>query len=172
MAMATRSRPGALGAADWLQDELSPGRSGVYDSAATHCFCTLWCSGLTQPIRSARTGSGRSKDRVNARGRQYRDVSKRQPAYLYDVGDHLAAVWAPALEPSDATDPRFGDIIANGQQFKIKDLDLRNAQQYGPLLLMDRWREIEKILEKTIVLHERPRLMRCGAGRWKLSGSL
>jgi len=71
-------------------------------------------------------------------------LSKRQPAYLYNVGDHLAAVWAPALEPSDATDPRFGDIIANGQQFKIKDLDLRNAQQYGPGLLMDRWREIEK----------------------------
>src|SRR6478672_2064747 len=68
----------------------------------------------------------------------------RQPAYLYNVGDHLAAVWAPALEPSDATDPRFGDIIANGQQFKIKDLGLRNAQQYGPGLLMDRWREIEK----------------------------
>jgi hypothetical protein len=71
-------------------------------------------------------------------------LSKRQPAYLYNVGDHLAAVWAPALEPSDATDPRFGDIIANGQQFKIKDLGLRNAQQYGPGLLMDRWREIEK----------------------------
>ena len=43
-----------------------------------------------------------------------------------------------------ASDPRFGDIIANGQQFKIKDLDLRNAQQYGPGLLMHRWREIEK----------------------------
>ena len=71
-------------------------------------------------------------------------LSKRQPAYLYNVGDHLAAVWAPALEPSDATDPRFGDIIANGHQFKIKDLDLRNAQQYGPGLLMDRWLEIEK----------------------------
>ena len=70
--------------------------------------------------------------------------SHREPAYLYDVGDHLAAIWAPTLEPSDATDPRFGEIIANGQQFKIKDLDLRNAQQYGPGMLMDRWREIEK----------------------------
>src|SRR6266480_213063 len=71
-------------------------------------------------------------------------LSKREPAYLYNAGDHLAAVWAPALEPSDATDPRFGDIIANGHQFKIKDLGLRNAQQYGEGLLIKRWREIEK----------------------------
>jgi hypothetical protein len=71
-------------------------------------------------------------------------LSKREPAYLYDAGAHLAAVWAPALEPSDATDPRFGEIIANGHQFKIKDLHLRNHQQYLPGLLMDRWREIEK----------------------------
>jgi hypothetical protein len=71
-------------------------------------------------------------------------LSSREPAYLYDAGAHLAAVWAPALEPSDATDPRFGEIIANGHQFKIKDLHLRNHQQYLPGLLMDRWREIEK----------------------------
>ena len=71
-------------------------------------------------------------------------LSKREPAYLYDAGAHLAAVWAPALEPSDATDPRFGEIIANGHQFKIKDLRSRNAQQYGKGLLIKRWREIEK----------------------------
>ncbi|HEY2681667.1 MAG TPA: hypothetical protein VGI59_10130 [Candidatus Udaeobacter sp.] len=71
-------------------------------------------------------------------------LSKREPGYLYDAGAHLAAVWAPALEPSDATDPRFGELIANGHQFKIKTLGLRNAQQYGKGLLMDRWREIEK----------------------------
>ena len=71
-------------------------------------------------------------------------LSNREPAYLYDAGAHLAAVWAPALKPSDASDPRFGELIANGQQFKIKNLGLRNAQQYGKGLLMDRWREIEK----------------------------
>jgi hypothetical protein len=71
-------------------------------------------------------------------------LSNREPAYLYDAGAHLAAVWAPVLEPSDASDPRFGEIIANGHQFKIKTLGLRNAQQYGKGLLMDRWREIEK----------------------------
>src|SRR5262249_11813207 len=49
-------------------------------------------------------------------------VSNREPAYLEETGAHLAAVWAPVLEPSDAHDPRFADIIANGDQFKIKDL--------------------------------------------------
>jgi hypothetical protein len=71
-------------------------------------------------------------------------LSHREPAYLYNAGDHLAAVWAPALEPSDATDARFGDIIANGDQFKIKDLHLRNAQQYAEGLLIPRWHKIEK----------------------------
>jgi hypothetical protein len=71
-------------------------------------------------------------------------LSKREPAYLYNSGDHLAAVWAPALEPSDATDPRFGEIIAGGHQFKIKDLHLRNAQQYGEGFLIKRWHETEK----------------------------
>ena len=156
--MATRSRPAALCAVDWLQDELPPGRSGLHDSTATHCVCTLWSSPITQPVSGARTGSGRSNDRVRACDCQCCDdvrnhgaykyangrLSNREPAYLYEVGAHLAAVWAPALEPSDARDPRFGDIIANGPQFKIMDLDLRNAQQYGPALLMHRWREIEK----------------------------
>ena len=71
-------------------------------------------------------------------------LSSREPAYLYDAGAHLAAVWAPALEPSDASDPRFGEMIANGPQFKIKNLHLRNAQQFGDGLLVKRWREIEK----------------------------
>jgi len=71
-------------------------------------------------------------------------LKHREPAYLYDAGDHLAAVWAPALEPSDAPDPRFGELIANGDQFNIKDLRLRNAQQYAEGLLIKRWHEIEK----------------------------
>ena len=71
-------------------------------------------------------------------------LSNREPAYLDETGAHLAAVWAPALKPSDASDPRFDDIIANGDQFKIKDLQSRNAQQYGEGFLIKRWREIEK----------------------------
>jgi hypothetical protein len=75
-------------------------------------------------------------------------LSSREPSYLYEAGAHLVAVWAPALEPSDATDPRFGEIIANGNQIKIKNLHFRNAQQFGKGLLVDRWREIEKDPQK------------------------
>jgi hypothetical protein len=71
-------------------------------------------------------------------------LSKREPAYLHDSGLHLAAVWAPALKPSDATDSRFRDLIANGDQFKIDDLKLRNAQHFGEGFLIDRWAKIEK----------------------------
>jgi hypothetical protein len=69
-------------------------------------------------------------------------LTKRDPAYLYDAGSHLVAVWAPALEPSDATDSRFRDLIANGHQFKIDDLTLRNAQHFGEGFLIDRLRKI------------------------------
>ena len=71
-------------------------------------------------------------------------LSNREPAYLYDAGAHLAAVWAPALQPSDARDPRFGDIIANGDQFEIDNLRQRNAQQFSEGFLIDRWSKIEK----------------------------
>ena len=71
-------------------------------------------------------------------------LSSREPAYLYDAGAHLVAVWAPALKPSDATDLRFADVIAHGDEFKIKNLRLRNAQQFGQGMLMDRWHEIER----------------------------
>jgi hypothetical protein len=107
--LATCSRPGALGPLDWLQDELPPGRSDLHDSPTTDCLCTLCSSGVSQAIRDVRTESGRLKNRVNTRGRQYCDdvnvhvaykyvngwLSNREPAYLYDTGSHLVAVWAP-----------------------------------------------------------------------------
>jgi hypothetical protein len=76
-------------------------------------------------------------------------LSNRQPAYLYDAGSHLVAVWAPALQPSDATDSRFRELIANGHQFKIDDPTLRNAQHFGQGFLVDRWREIENDRRKS-----------------------
>jgi hypothetical protein len=75
-------------------------------------------------------------------------LSKREPAYLSDTGAHLVAVWAPALQPSDATDPRFRDLIANGHQFQIASLGLRDAQQFGEGFLIDRWSRIEKSAKK------------------------
>jgi hypothetical protein len=74
-------------------------------------------------------------------------LTEQKPAYLYNTGSHLVAVWAPALQPSDATDPRLRDIIANGAQFQMHNLRLRNAQQFGKGFLFDRWSQIEKNLE-------------------------
>jgi hypothetical protein len=78
----------------------------------------------------------------------YKDANgwlcNREPAYLYDTGAHLVAVWAPALQPSDATDPRFAELIANGSQFHIKSFGLRDAQQFSKDFLVDRWNKIEK----------------------------
>jgi hypothetical protein len=74
----------------------------------------------------------------------YGKLSKRESAYLHDSGAHLVSVWAPVLEPSDATDSRLGELIANGNQFQIHDLTLRNAQHFGEDFLIDRWRKIEK----------------------------
>jgi hypothetical protein len=71
-------------------------------------------------------------------------LSKREPAYLHATGAHLASVWAPALHPADATDPRFRDLIAKGHKFKLNDPRLRNAQHFGNGFLMDRWKQIEK----------------------------
>ena len=79
----------------------------------------------------------------------YGKLSKRESAYLHDSGAHLVSVWAPVLEPSDATDSRLGELIANGHQFKIHDLTLRNAQHFGEGFLIDRWRKIEKKRRKS-----------------------
>ena len=79
----------------------------------------------------------------------YGKLRKRESAYLHDSGAHLVSVWAPALEPSDATDSRFRDLIANGHQFKIDDLTLRNAQHFGEGFLIDRWRKIETDRKKS-----------------------
>jgi hypothetical protein len=79
----------------------------------------------------------------------YGKLSKRESAYLHDSGAHLVSVWAPVLEPSDATDSRLGQLIANGNQFQIHDLTLRNAQHFGEDFLIDRWRKIEKKRRKS-----------------------
>ena len=84
-------------------------------------------------------------------------LSKREPAYLYDTGSHLAAVWAPALEPSDATDPRFGEIIANGASVQNR----RSALKKCPTVRRrfsnrTAGTKLKKTVERTIALRERP----------------
>ena len=79
----------------------------------------------------------------------YGKLRKRESAYLHDAGAHLVSMWAPALEPEDATDPRFRELIAEGDKFKLKDLQLRNAQRFGKGFLIDRWRQIESSRKKS-----------------------
>ena len=65
------------------------------------------------------------------------------PEYGYNTGLHLLAVWAPALEPTDAIDARLARVIANGKDYQIANLDLRNSQRFSRGYLVDRWLTIE-----------------------------
>jgi hypothetical protein len=67
----------------------------------------------------------------------------REPAYLYATGLHLLAFWAPVVTPADATDPRLAEIIAQGDEFEIKDLTARNRQRFDADYLIDRWQQAE-----------------------------
>jgi hypothetical protein len=67
----------------------------------------------------------------------------REPAYLYATGLHLLAFWAPVVTPADATDPRLAEIIAQGEEFEIKDLTARNRQRFDTDYLIDRWQQVE-----------------------------
>ena len=71
-------------------------------------------------------------------------LTGREPAYLYGAGVHLVSVWAPVLQPSDTTDPRFRELIAEGHKFGLNDPRLRNAQHFADGFLIERWRKIEK----------------------------
>jgi uncharacterized protein with PQ loop repeat len=67
----------------------------------------------------------------------------REPAYLNATGLHLLAFWAPILVPADASDERLARIIAQGDEFNIKDMTARNKQRFAPDYLVDRWQEAE-----------------------------
>ena len=70
-------------------------------------------------------------------------LTDRDPAYLYATGLHLLAFWAPVLVPADATDERLAQIIAEGDEFHIKELTSRNCQRFEKDYLVDRWQEEE-----------------------------
>jgi hypothetical protein len=70
-------------------------------------------------------------------------LAGREPAYLHASGLTMLAAWAPALKPSDSSDPRLSQLIANGDQFHLKDIEARNAQLYFPGGLLDSWKKIE-----------------------------
>ena len=68
-------------------------------------------------------------------------LSNREPAYCTMPELTLPRFGRRRLSHLTPRDPRFGELIANGHQFKINDLTLRNAQQFGEGFLIDRWRE-------------------------------
>ena len=70
-------------------------------------------------------------------------LTERDPAYLYATGLHLLAFWAPVLVPADAPDERLAQIIAEGDEFGIKDITLRNCQRFEKDHLVDLWQEEE-----------------------------
>jgi hypothetical protein len=70
-------------------------------------------------------------------------LSHREPARLYDTGYFLLAIWAPALQPQDAADPRLAEIIRHGGEFGLRDVALRDGQLFSPGFLVDRWRHAE-----------------------------
>ena len=79
----------------------------------------------------------------------YGFVAHREPAYLYQSGYFLLTSWAPALQPQDATDPRLAKIIEQGNEYGLRDLDLRDSQRFRSGRLIDRWRRVEPDRRKT-----------------------
>jgi hypothetical protein len=47
------------------------------------------------------------------------------------------------LQPDDATDERLRTLIAQGEEFAIKDRDRREEQRYAEGFLLDRWQKLE-----------------------------
>jgi len=76
-------------------------------------------------------------------------LSHREPARLYHAGYFLLAIWAPALQPQDAADPRLAEIIRHGSEFGLRNISLRNTQLFGDGYLVVRWRHAEPDARKS-----------------------
>ncbi len=70
----------------------------------------------------------------------YGFLSHREPAHLYGTGYFLLAIWAPALQPQDASDPRLREIIEHGSEFELQNIRARDKQRFSPGYLVNRWR--------------------------------
>jgi len=73
----------------------------------------------------------------------YGYLSHREPAHLYGTGYLLLAIWAPALQPQDATDPRLAEIIRHGDEFGMRDIVRRSWQRFASDGLVARWCRVE-----------------------------
>jgi hypothetical protein len=70
-------------------------------------------------------------------------LSHGEPAHIRASGYFLLAIWAPALQPQDADDPRLADIIAHGNEFGLRNILARNWQMFAPDGLVHRWDRAE-----------------------------
>jgi hypothetical protein len=70
-------------------------------------------------------------------------LAGREPAYLHASGFSVLTTWAPILKPTDSPDPRLSNLIAEGGQFQLNNIRMRNAQLYSSGYLIDRWERIE-----------------------------
>jgi hypothetical protein len=70
-------------------------------------------------------------------------LARREPAHLYGTGYFLLAIWAPALQPQDAPDPRLAEIIRHGDEFRMRDIALRSGQLFASDGLVARWCRVE-----------------------------
>lgn len=75
--------------------------------------------------------------------RAYGLLTHRAPAHLHATGYFLLAICGPALQPQDATDPRLGKLIEQGDEFALRDFSHRNDQRFIAGYLIDRWRRLE-----------------------------
>ena len=70
-------------------------------------------------------------------------ISEREPAYLYGTGLVLLAGFSSVVQSEDAADPRLADLIRKGDEFGLRDPNLKNSQRFAPGHLIDRWLKIE-----------------------------
>ncbi len=70
-------------------------------------------------------------------------LSHKPPAYQYFDGFWLVSAWAPVLRPEDSPYPKIAELIAQGDEYRLHDIYVRNGQRFGPLGFVGRLLKIE-----------------------------
>jgi hypothetical protein len=95
-------------------------------------------------------------------------LSHREPDYAYHTGLHLLVAWAPALKPRDAVDRPLAQVIAQGSEYHIEQLDMRNAQAFSPGFLADRWLKVVGDPRRANVIAKRTALRALRRNPWNI----
>ena len=154
--MAVGTSPNTVSVLDKLQNELSTCRSDQRVSFTAHSFSSRDSGSVLKAflhiIESVWTEVGglhltfsillmfvflQGYRQLNGR------LAGREPALLHNSGLSVLTTWAPVLKPTDSPDPRLSELIANGDQFRLNDLWLRDIQLYSPGGLVARWKQIQ-----------------------------